>query len=175
MKARGLVAALLAWALFVTQLPAQDLPPTVTRPQVMIPIRDYMAPTIAPIRLDNSRRLYSLIRAGNLYLSAEDALALAIENNLNLEIDRYGPQLADSAFRTRAGRRPDPRRAERQFADHAPSTAESASTARLRPPAWAEAEAGAAAATAATPPFNRSARSRRTSTRFCRARSRFRT
>ena len=70
----------------------------------MIPIRDYMAPTIAPIRLTNSQRLYTLMRAGNLYLSAEDALALAIENNLNLEIDRYGPQLAESALeRAKAG------------------------------------------------------------------------
>jgi outer membrane protein len=104
MKPRGVVAALLVWALFVTQLPAQDLPSTVVKPEVMIPIRDYMAPTIAPIRLANSQRLYTLIRAGNLYLSAEDALALAIENNLNLEINRYGPQLADSALeRAKAG------------------------------------------------------------------------
>jgi outer membrane protein len=101
---RPVIAACLTWALVVTQLPAQDLPSTVARPQVMIPIRDYMAPTIAPIRLTNSQRLYTLIRAGNLYLSAEDALALAIENNLNLEIDRYGPQLAQSALeRAKAG------------------------------------------------------------------------
>src|SRR3954463_15068175 len=104
MKRRGAVAASLTWALFVAQLPAQDLPSTVVRPQVIIPIRDYMAPTIAPVRLTNSQRLYTLIRAGNLYLSAEDALALAIENNLNLEIDRYGPQLAQSALeRAKAG------------------------------------------------------------------------
>lgn len=83
---------------------AQDLPPGVSRPQVMIPIRDYMAPTVAPVNLTNSQRLYTLIRAGNLYLSADDALALAIENNLGLEIARYGPQLADSALaRARAG------------------------------------------------------------------------
>jgi outer membrane protein len=83
---------------------AQEVPSTVSRPQVMIPIRSYMAPTIAPVRLTNSPRLYTLLRAGNLYLSAEDALALAIENNLGLEIARYGPQLADSALeRARAG------------------------------------------------------------------------
>jgi outer membrane protein TolC len=50
-----------------------------------------MAPSTPPIRLHNTSRLYSLIRAGNLYLTVADALALAIENNLNLEIDRYGP------------------------------------------------------------------------------------
>jgi len=32
--------------------------------------------------MTNSQRLRSLIRGGNLYLSVEDALALAIENNL---------------------------------------------------------------------------------------------
>jgi outer membrane protein TolC len=100
MKTRALAVLFACAAL----LPAQEVPPTVTRPQVMIPIRDYMAPVIAPIRLTNSQRLYTLMRAGNLYLSAEDALALAIENNLNLEISRYNPQLADSALeRAKAG------------------------------------------------------------------------
>jgi outer membrane protein len=102
--ARHALCLIVAATLLAAQLPAQDLPPTVSRPQVMIPIRDYMAPTIAPIRLTNSQRLYTLMRAGNLYLSAEDALALAIENNLNLEINRYGPQLADAALeRAKAG------------------------------------------------------------------------
>ncbi len=68
------------------------------------PIRSYMAPKLPPVRLTNSSRLYSLIRAGNLYLSLEDALALAIENNLNLEIDRYGPLMQASALeRAKAG------------------------------------------------------------------------
>ncbi len=57
-----------------------------------------MAPTTAPIHLHNSSRLNNLMRAGNLYLSVADALALAMENNLNLEIARYGPLLADSAL-----------------------------------------------------------------------------
>lgn len=83
---------------------AQDQLPQVQKPQVLIPIRPYTAPVIAPIRLANSSRLYSLIRAGNLYLTAEDALALAIENNLDLEVDRYGPQLAGWALeRAKAG------------------------------------------------------------------------
>jgi outer membrane protein TolC len=54
--------------------------------------------------MTNSERLHALIRGGNLYLSVQDALALAIENNLNLEIYRYGPLLADSALeRAKAG------------------------------------------------------------------------
>ncbi len=83
---------------------AQDQPPTVQKPQVLVPIRPYTAPEIAPIRLANSSRLYDLIRAGNLYLTAEDALALAIENNLDIEVDRYGPELAQWALeRAKAG------------------------------------------------------------------------
>ena len=52
----------------------------------------------------NSSRLNSLMRAGKLYLTVQDAIALAIENNLGLEIDRYGPLLAQSALeRAQAG------------------------------------------------------------------------
>jgi len=46
----------------------------------------------------------SLIHAGNLYLSAQDAVALAIENNLDIEVQRYGPLLAQEVLRrARAG------------------------------------------------------------------------
>src|SRR6266853_1299392 len=38
---------------------------------------------------ENSPSVHELIRAGNLYLSLEDALALAIENNLDVELQRY--------------------------------------------------------------------------------------
>jgi outer membrane protein TolC len=83
---------------------AQEMPPGPAKLQVMVPLRWYEAPAVAPIRLNNSSRLYNLIRAGNLYLSAQDAVALAIENNLGLEVDRYGPLLAQSALeRSRAG------------------------------------------------------------------------
>jgi len=47
---------------------------------------------IAPINLSNSYRLDSLLRAGNLYLSLQDAIALTLENNLDIEIQRYGAQ-----------------------------------------------------------------------------------
>ena len=51
------------------------------------------------IRLQNSSRLASLIRAGNLYLTARDVVALAIENNIDVEIQRYGPLLAQQVLR----------------------------------------------------------------------------
>jgi outer membrane protein len=94
----------LALILSATLLSAQQPTPSLQRPALPAPIRSYLAPTVPPIRLTNSLRLQSLLRAGNLYLTVQDALALAIENNLNLEIDRYGPLLADSAYeRSKAG------------------------------------------------------------------------
>ncbi len=53
----------------------------------------YRPRTVPPINLTNTNRLESLIRAGNLYLSADDVIALALENNLDIEIQRYGPLL----------------------------------------------------------------------------------
>jgi outer membrane protein TolC len=45
-----------------------------------------------------------MIRAGKLYLTLQDAIGLAIENNLDVEIDRYGPLAADWALvRAQAG------------------------------------------------------------------------
>ena len=83
---------------------AQERPYTLQRATLPIPLRSYAPQTVPEVRLTNSQRLHALIRAGNLYLSVQDALALAIENNLNLEIARYGPLLADSALeRARAG------------------------------------------------------------------------
>jgi outer membrane protein TolC len=43
----------------------------------------------SPVNFDNSQRVHELIRAGNLYLSLQDALGLAIENNLDIELQRY--------------------------------------------------------------------------------------
>ncbi len=42
----------------------------------------------------NSDRIEALVRGGNLYLSSQDVIALALENNLDIEIQRYGPLLA---------------------------------------------------------------------------------
>ncbi len=50
----------------------------------------------APVDFHNSARVHDLIRAGNLYLSQADALALAIENNLDVVLDRFSFQIADA-------------------------------------------------------------------------------
>src|ERR1700722_20060052 len=55
--------------------------------------RPYQARRVPEIRLTNSPRLNDLIRAGNLYLTASDVVALAIENNIDVEVQRYGPLL----------------------------------------------------------------------------------
>ncbi len=66
--------------------------------------RPYIAPVVPPVRLANSSRLHALIRAGQLYLTVQDALALAVENNLDLEVQRYDPLAADwNLLRLRGG------------------------------------------------------------------------
>ncbi len=66
--------------------------------------RPFRARPVPPASLVNSNRMESLIHAGNLYLSAQDAVALAIENNLDIEVQRYGPLLAQEVLRrARAG------------------------------------------------------------------------
>ena len=56
------------------------------------------------VRYENSTRVHDLIRAGNLYLSLQDALALAIENNLDIELQRYLLPIGDTELlRTRGG------------------------------------------------------------------------
>jgi outer membrane protein len=58
---------------------------------------------VPPINLANSSRLDSLIRAGNLYLSAQDVVALALENSLDIEVQRYAPLLALEILRRAEG------------------------------------------------------------------------
>lgn len=48
------------------------------------------------VSFQNSPRTHELVRAGNLYLSLQDALALAIENNLDIELQRFSLPAADA-------------------------------------------------------------------------------
>src|SRR5438046_2565382 len=45
--------------------------------------RVYETRNVPPINLANTSRLDSLIRAGNLYVSARDVVALVLENNID--------------------------------------------------------------------------------------------
>ena len=60
---------------------------------------NYRVRSVSPINLANSSRISTLLRAGNLYLSASDVVALAIENNIDVEVQRYGPLLAREVLR----------------------------------------------------------------------------
>jgi outer membrane protein len=73
-------------------------------PVVSSLIRPYRQRIVPAVNLANSPRLDSLIRAGTLYLTAPDVVALAIENNLDIEVQRYGPLLAQEVLkRAKAG------------------------------------------------------------------------
>jgi len=64
----------------------------------------YRRRQVAPVNLSNSSRLEALLRAGRLYLSLQDTIALALENNLDIELQRYGAQIAEaSILRAKAG------------------------------------------------------------------------
>jgi len=90
MKARQIIVVLLAGNCAVT-CSAQQSEVSVQRPRGPILTRPYKRASVPPIQPRNSGRLHDLIRAGKLYLTAQDAIAVAIENNLDLEVDRYGP------------------------------------------------------------------------------------
>src|SRR5579863_4544977 len=60
--------------------------------------RPYQARIIPPVNMSNSSRLDALVRAGNLYLSAQDVVDLVIENNIDLEIQRYGPVMTNQVL-----------------------------------------------------------------------------
>jgi outer membrane protein TolC len=90
---RKLLALSLSWVCVTAPLAAQE--PTVERPVGRVVTRPYRAPTVPPIPAPNSDRLHALMRGGRLYLTLQDAIALAIENNLDLEVSRFGPLSAE--------------------------------------------------------------------------------
>jgi outer membrane protein len=49
----------------------------------------YRRPVVAPLFRGDGTRLGSLIRDGKLFITLEDAIALALENNLDVEAERY--------------------------------------------------------------------------------------
>jgi outer membrane protein len=69
-----------------------------------VPFGRYRAHPLDQTIRGDSPRLDALTRAGNLYLSLRDAIALAIENNLDVEYQRITPLLAEAdLLRARAG------------------------------------------------------------------------
>jgi outer membrane protein len=57
-------------------------------------LRPYTADNLPQPSLGNSPRIDSLMRDGKVYLSINDAVALALENNLDIDIARYNLDIA---------------------------------------------------------------------------------
>lgn len=70
-------------------------------PEFAAPYRERQIP---PPILTNSPKVQQLIQDGKMMLSLEDAISLALENNLDISVWRYTPWLAEvNLLRTKAG------------------------------------------------------------------------
>src|SRR5690242_8491571 len=56
----------------------------------------YRPREVSQVNTQNSQRIFDLMRAGQLYLSLDDAIALALENNLDIELERFLPKMSDT-------------------------------------------------------------------------------
>ena len=85
-------------------VPSLRTPPNLAIPRSKNPIDAYAPSGVPRPNVTNSQRLYQLIREGKLYISLQDAISLALENNLDLAIARYNLPIADTDIeRTKAG------------------------------------------------------------------------
>jgi len=70
-------------------------------PNITAPYRTWY---VNPGALSNSPRLAQLIQSGKMNLSLQDAIALALENSMDIVVQRYNPWMADaSILKTKAG------------------------------------------------------------------------
>ena len=61
-------------------------------------LQPYRAQELAQPNLANSPRIDSLMHDGKIYLSIDDAVALTLENNLDIDIARYNLNIADTDY-----------------------------------------------------------------------------
>jgi outer membrane protein len=61
-------------------------------------LEPYKSRELAQPNLANSPRIDSLMHNGKIYLSIDDAVALTLENNLDLDIARYNLNIADTDY-----------------------------------------------------------------------------
>ncbi|MGA7852401.1 MAG: TolC family protein [Candidatus Acidiferrales bacterium] len=82
--------------------PARDLRglegPNYSRPKSQLPnfFAPYTPQDIPEPMLTNSPRIDQLIQDGKLMLSLDDAISLALENNLNINVTRFTPWIAET-------------------------------------------------------------------------------
>src|SRR6266700_6118317 len=70
-------------------------------PNVIAP---YKSRSVPPPDLVNTPRIEQVMRDGKIYLSMDDAVALALENNLDIAIARYNLNIADTdIWRAKSG------------------------------------------------------------------------
>jgi outer membrane protein TolC len=101
MKARWIY--LICSCFLANSLAAQTSAPSAAGPLSGLS-RSYRVGALPLTRFENSSRVDALIKDGKLYLSLQDAIALALENNLDIELERYGPRMADAdLLRAQAG------------------------------------------------------------------------
>jgi outer membrane protein len=75
--------------------------PAAPFPNVLAP---YRVRDVPPPNLTNSSRTDQLYRDGKIYLSINDAVAMALENNLDIVLQRYNLSIADTdLLRTQSG------------------------------------------------------------------------
>src|ERR1700682_2802832 len=97
------------------QMPAQHAVPSKSQPfdvkeysKPRSPFPNLLAPYtarhVAPPNVANTPRIDQLLHDGKLYISMNDAVALALENNLDIAIARYNLNIADTdIWRSKAG------------------------------------------------------------------------
>jgi outer membrane protein TolC len=83
---------------------APQVPFYVAMPHSHNPLAPYRPSHAPELNLTNSPRLGNLIRDGKIYISLRDAIALAVENNLDLAYFRYNFPIAQTdLLRTKSG------------------------------------------------------------------------
>jgi outer membrane protein TolC len=73
------------------------------RPDFLGFLGPFRRPVVPPLFAGSETRLEGLIREGKLYLTLQDAIALALENNLDVETERYNLTLAQTDVVRAAG------------------------------------------------------------------------
>ena len=71
-------------------------PPKPNNPPTGYVTRPYEPKELPPVNVTNTGRIESLLRDGKLYLSLQDAIALALENNIDIEVERNIFPLAEA-------------------------------------------------------------------------------
>ncbi len=111
------ILACAQWSPFLCaqDVPAAPMPQTTPAPAAqsqVVHLQDYSKPRpafphflqsyrtqeVAQPNLGNSPRIDSMMRDGKIYLSIDDAVALALENNLDIDIARYNLNIADTDY-----------------------------------------------------------------------------